>query len=89
MQAWTITTGTAITRIAILDVGVDLSHPDLVNNLVPGLDATGNNSGGAPTNNTGDFAHGTACAGVVAATANNIQLALPELHTTAVLFPLE
>jgi hypothetical protein len=57
--------------VAVLDIGVDLNHPDLVNNLLPGFDATGNNSAGAPTGNTGDAAHGTACAGIIAAQANN------------------
>ena len=70
-QAWNITTGSSDVTIAILDVGVELNHPDLVNNLLSGFDATGNNSNGAPVNNTGDNAHGTACAGVVAARANN------------------
>lgn len=67
-QAWGISTGSNI-RIAILDNGVDLNHPDL--NLLPGFDATGNNSGGAPIGNLDDFAHGTASAGVAAARGNN------------------
>ena len=71
-QTWGITTGSPNIRVAVLDVGVDLNHPDLVNRIfLPGFDATGNNSGGAPINNTGDFAHGTACSGIVAAQANN------------------
>lgn len=70
-QAWNITTGSPTINIAILDVGVDLTHPDLVNNLLSGFDATGNGSAGAPINNTGDDAHGTACAGIVAAQAHN------------------
>ena len=71
-QAWNITTGSPYTRIAILDVGVELDHPDLESRLLSGFDATGNNSGGAVTNlNTGDRAHGTACAGIAAARANN------------------
>ena len=71
LQTWSITTGSPNIQVAILDVGVELNHPDLVNNLLPGYDATGNNSNGAPINNTGDNAHGTACAGIVAAQANN------------------
>jgi len=70
-QAWSITTGSPNIRVAVLDVGVDLNHSDLKNNLLSGFDATGNNSAGAPIGNTGDPAHGTACAGIIAAQANN------------------
>ena len=71
--AWTLATGSSNIRIAVLDVGVDLTHPDLVGNLLPGYDATGwNTQGGilvvgAPH----EYGHGTACAGLVAATGNN------------------
>ncbi|MEM1324054.1 MAG: S8 family serine peptidase [Bacteroidota bacterium] len=67
-NAWGTTTGSASIKVAILDEGVDLNHPDLVANMLPGYDATGQNSGGAPS---GDDAHGTACAGIVAAVGNN------------------
>jgi subtilisin family serine protease len=69
-QAWTITTGLSTVRVAVLDRGVDLNHPDLVNRLSTGYDATGGGSGGAPSNTDG-FAHGTICAGIIAAQANN------------------
>lgn len=67
VNAWNISTGTGI-RVAVLDVGVDLNQPDLQANLLPGYDALGLGSNGAPT---GDDAHGTACAGIIAAIANN------------------
>jgi hypothetical protein len=67
-NAWNITTGSSSIKIAILDEGVDLVHPDLVGNMLPGFDGTGLNSAGAPS---GNDAHGTACAGIVAATGNN------------------
>jgi subtilisin family serine protease len=66
-QAWNFSTGTGI-KVAIIDDGVDLAHPDLQSNLLAGFDATGNNSNGAPS---GNDAHGTASAGIVAAVANN------------------
>ena len=72
-QAWQITTGSSNTRIAILDMGVDLNHPDLVNNLLQGYDATGNNSAGAPI--APEDVHGTACAGIAAAQSNSIGIA--------------
>ena len=64
---WQITKGDNV-KIAVLDVGVDLTHPDLIHNLLQGYDATGNGSNGAPTNVE---SHGTACAGIIAAQANN------------------
>ncbi len=68
-DAWSISTGLNI-KVAVIDEGVDLSHPDLVPNLISGYDATGNNSNGAPNINNND-AHGTNCAGIIGAVANN------------------
>lgn len=65
-EAWNSATGTGI-KVAIIDTGVDLNHPDLQNNLLPGYDATGEGTNGNQTGN----AHGTACAGIVASVANN------------------
>lgn len=67
-NAWTVTTGSSSIKVAILDEGVDLNHSDLLANLEPGYDATGNGSAGGPS---GNDAHGTACAGIVAAVGNN------------------
>lgn len=68
--AMTITEGSPNITVAVVDEGVDLTHPDLQANIVGGFDATGNNGNGAPTNN--DEVHGTACAGIIAAIKNNI-----------------
>lgn len=63
--AWDVATGSGIT-IAILDGGVDASHPDLAARLVPGWNFFDNNS------NTADITgHGTKVAGVAAAIGNN------------------
>lgn len=67
-QAWCVSTGTNV-RVAVIDDGVDLTHPDLQANLLPGYDATGNNSGGAPTTTN---SHGTNCAGIIASVDNTI-----------------
>ncbi|RJP94100.1 MAG: PKD domain-containing protein, partial [Desulfobacteraceae bacterium] len=53
--------------IAIVDTGVDIDHPDLT--LVTGYDYGDNDAN--PDDNSADPGHGTACAGVAAATANN------------------
>ena len=68
-EAWEITTGDPNIVVAVVDTGVDLDHPDLVNNLVPGYDFHNNDDLPEPTNNA--QAHGTACAGLIAAEGNN------------------
>jgi subtilisin family serine protease len=63
--AWDNAKGIGVT-IAILDSGIDLSHPDLMPQLVPGWNFYDGN------NNVADVhGHGTAVAGVAAAAANN------------------
>ena len=63
--AWDIATGSGVT-IAILDGGVEATHPDLAARMVPGWNFYDNNS------NTSDVTgHGTKVAGVAAAIGNN------------------
>ena len=63
--AWDSSLGTGVT-IAILDSGVDGTHPDLQNKLVPGWNFYDGNA------NTSDvYGHGTKVAGAAAAISNN------------------
>lgn len=64
-NAWDTTQGAGVT-IAILDSGVDTSHPDLAPNLVAGYNAYDNN-----TDVSDVCGHGTAVAGTAAAATNN------------------
>lgn len=65
LSAWPLSKGSGVT-VAVIDEGVDLGHPDLT--VLSGYDATDRSFGGAAQ---GDDAHGTNCAGIVAATSNN------------------
>ena len=80
-SAWDITQGEGIT-IAILDSGIDSTHPDLVNNLVPGWNFFDNNS------DTRDFiGHGTFVAGTAAATTTN-SIGVASISGKAKIMPL-
>jgi thermitase len=64
--AWNYTVGSPTVKVAMVDSGVDGTHPDLAPNLAPGYNFV---SGGANTSDT--MGHGTTTAGVVAAAGNN------------------
>lgn len=65
-EAWKINSGNPKIKIAILDTGVDLNHPDLKNKLV-----TGKNISDPSKTPMDDSGHGTHCAGIAAAESNN------------------
>ena len=62
-KAWAITKGVADVRIAVLDEGVDTSHPALQAAVVGQRDFIGDK--GASAMPDGNDAHGTACAGII------------------------
>jgi len=63
---WDISTGVATVVVCVLDEGCDLTHPDLQFST-PGINLGTMMPDGSPTGN-----HGTACAGIVSASFNNI-----------------
>ncbi len=65
-QAWDVVFGSAAIKIADIDTGVDLTHPDLQGKLLPGFDFINNDSD--PTDDNG---HGTHTTGTIAANGNN------------------
>ncbi len=103
LKAWSKTKGSEDIVIAVLDTGVDYTHPDLRNNMwirpdnIPqysdeqlgtfndryGFDATSNISD--PMDDNG---HGTHCAGVIGAEADN-QLGIAGINWKAKIMPLK
>jgi len=72
-DAWHFASGEGI-KVAVLDDGVHLAHPDLMGSYVlPGYDAIGNGNSGACINDNAN-SHGTSCAGIIVARNNEIGL---------------
>jgi subtilisin family serine protease len=79
--AWELADGSGI-KIAVIDEGVDLMHPDLVDNLLPGYDATDGMDRRPPATSRDTYggyggwwnndSHGTACAGIISARNNDM-----------------
>ncbi|HEY3281201.1 MAG TPA: S8 family serine peptidase [Armatimonadota bacterium] len=66
-NAWDITTGGTGVTIAIVDTGIDSTHPDLSGKVLSGYNATTGTTG-IPTDTDG---HGTHVSGIAAATGDN------------------
>src|SRR5688500_17580847 len=64
--AWDISGGSPSVVVAVIDTGVDASHPELAGRIVPGWNLTNNSPNTSPIGS-----HGTSVAGVVAAMRNN------------------
>lgn len=65
-KAWDSTQGEGV-KVAVVDSGADLDHPDLAPNLLPGINLINRNK--LPED---DNQHGSACAGIIAACNNDI-----------------
>src|ERR1041385_7046274 len=76
-SAWTTTTGSKATVIAVIDSGIDFTHPDLANNqwMNPAPGANGDLHGWDFIEGSAEIkdeqGHGTAVAGIIAAEGNN------------------
>jgi subtilisin family serine protease len=79
--AWTITKGSSSIKIAVLDEGVDTTHPSLRSAVVAERDFIGGNSTAMPD---GDDAHGTACAGIVLSRSSTFPGVAPRCSLIAV-----
>lgn len=67
-QAWDATQGVSGAVVAILDSGVDASHPDFAGKLVAGYNTYSNS-----TDTTDAYGHGTEVAGAAGALTNNAE----------------
>jgi subtilisin family serine protease len=72
-DAWDITTGDSTFIVSTVDVGLNINHPDLIDNLIPGY----NSASGVEQINGGDMSptqadHGTATIGLIGAVGNNL-----------------
>lgn len=65
-KAWTVTTGSSKVKIAIIDSGVDLNHPDLKSKITTGINIIDPDK--KPMDDNG---HGTHVAGIAAAATDN------------------
>jgi len=77
-SAWDLTTGSNEVIVAIIDDAIDISHPDLRNNMMAGYDFVDGDNDPSPglcvdsVNQTEILEqHGTQVAGIIAATGNN------------------
>jgi serine protease len=66
VDGWNINTGSAEVVVAVIDTGVDYTHPDLAPNLLPG-----SNFREVGEDYLDDSGHGTAVSGVIGAVGNN------------------
>ncbi len=65
-EAWAATAGDPKTVLAIVDTGIDYNHPEFAGRMVPGHDFANDDS-----DPMDGHSHGTHCAGIAAASANN------------------
>jgi serine protease len=70
-EAWTQSVGDAAIVVSVVDNGCDLVHPDLVSQLLPGHDVISDDEDPSFFPDSSGNEHGTACAGLVAASTDN------------------
>jgi subtilisin family serine protease len=61
-QAWSVTTGSPDTLVAVLDSGIDATHPDFTDRVLPGYNFVDDSA-----DTTDHLGHGTRVAGIIGA----------------------
>ncbi len=69
-KAWDVTTGSSSVTVAVVDTGVDGTHPEFSGKMVAGYDYI-NNKALTGNENSDDHGHGTHVAGIACAIGNN------------------
>jgi serine protease len=70
-RAWRLSTGDHDTLVVVVDNGCDMQHPDLRANVSGGTDVVDMDDDPSYQPNANGNAHGTECAGLIAAQADN------------------
>jgi subtilisin family serine protease len=81
--AWSVLTTTAVITVAVIDSGVDLTHPEFAGRILPGWNFVDKSA-----NTNDDYGHGTHVAGIIAAAGNNA-IGVAGLAWQAMILPLK
>ena len=81
-KAWTMTKNKNQVKVAMIDSGIDIDHPDLNGKLLKGFDFVNNDDD--PSDDNG---HGTFVAGIVAASSN--MMGIKGLYDPALIIPIK
>ncbi|MFG2697216.1 type VII secretion-associated serine protease mycosin [Kitasatospora sp. NPDC048407] len=84
-KVWTVTKGEGVT-VAVVDSGVSATHPDLVGQVVPGASFLGDGSDGRSDSSA--ESHGTAVAGIIAASGGRDGTGMTGLAPAARILPV-
>ncbi len=71
VDAWDISTGNPNVLVVVIDTGMDLSHEDLMPNLLPRLGEDWDFADGGDTSPDDEGDHGTACSGIAVGVQDN------------------
>lgn len=83
VNSWSILKRNQPVKVAVIDSGVEINHPDLVNQLVAGYNFVSKNTDANDT-----LGHGTAVAGIIAAQSNN-QTGIVGINQGAKIIPIK